>query len=638
MTAPADQSTAFPTAPPAPAATAPVPPGQVNTTPDTPFNVTEDNKYAGTFVIEAFDELIKSINEEAESQTDAVLNKVFSTLGAASAVAETALDPIGAGFGAAFGWLLEHFPPCRDAIQLITGRPDVVMGKSEDTTKLAGEMRVLADDHLREMANFTGWAGISAEQYRASMQELNQELRAMATGTETKARILAVGAVLLALVYDEVRDMLAMIMGTVVSVSLQIAATAASLGAAAPLTAPAIGAGIAKIGRVVAAIVELAGKLGKGLAKLGELLGKLEGALKMIGKAWEKVETLADVGEVGYELYKANNGVTTDINDAVAADGAKDQANAELAGVKALGNDAIAANEEYKAAKDGEEAAAKNAQKWGDYVNTQSAEAKTAGDAAQAAADAANAAAKDTEAKGDALEKAAKSGDRDAFDAAKKEYDAAKDTFESANDKFENAQSVAKKEAAETTEAAKGYAKEAANVAAWAEVSSKEIAETDAPTDAAQNASDAFQNKYKNTDGGIVGAIFNGVSDAGKFYSDNANDSARNDQKSYEAANLDAAHKNAAAAAANAKAMETGSAADIAAADNASYAAKTSGEAAQAAGQKAYASGQQAQETYEKSKELADVANVANGGKPAQDRPTTGADGTTGQTDGPKVS
>lgn len=597
--------------------TAPAP-SQENVSPVPGFNVSEENKFKGTLVIEAFDGLITSINEKAESATEDALDMAFSAIGAASSVVEFIADPIAGTIGAIVGWLLEHFEPLSRLLDMLSGNPQSVMQKADDTKAQAAELRVLAEDHKKTMATFTGWSGNSADAYQQSMIGLGIELNKTADATESKAKILGIAGVIISVARDMFRDMIAQGVGAAASAGINAAVTAGSGGTSAGVTIPQAAKAIAQAGALIGKATAFVGKVGKGLDKLAGLMGELQDALKMLSKAWERFENGADVAEISYESYKQYAAVEQEIEDALAKDAkndaAKATADADLANVNTLGGAATTANAAYSAAKDGEALAAKEAQAAGDVLGTEAAQANAAGAAAQKAANEASALAAETEAAGKAAEAAAKRGDKDAFNEARDEYEAKKKAFDAANDRFEDAQAFAKKEQGDVNTAAQSFAKETQDVADWAAYSSQKLAESEAPQEAAEQASKNFQASYGAGlfDGGLMGLPFNAIDKAAQEYSNAALDAAQSDQKAAEAANLDFAQKNAAAAAASAKAMESGSDADRAAADAAATTAKTSGEAAQAAGQKAQVSGETAKNTFDTSKELSDVAQSVN--------------------------
>ncbi|MEU4801988.1 hypothetical protein [Actinosynnema sp. NPDC023587] len=550
------------------------------TAPETPIaappgmEITEENKFKGSLFVEAFDGLIDSIGKDAESETERVLDITFNAIGAASSVAMFAMDPFGSILGAGIGWLIEHISFIREGFDQLMGDPDDINANVEATKKQAVEMRVLAQDHRQGLATFDGWTGQASERFQASMEAMGQELDNMAGAIETKAKIVAVCGMLVQVLRDIVRDLIAQFLGGLLAGALAAAALAIpTFGASiAAFIGFAVGKGIALATNVAARIARLIAALTRNTKRIDDL----DGVVKKIGKGWDRFENIADVGEIGWEGYKAQDDVDKKIDKGLKDDDARDK----------VDKDSEAANKKYEDAK-------KDEQKEADELKTANEELKEKSDRASEANKRASAAA-------DEVNRAAASGDQAAFDQAKAKYDAAKADADAAR--------------ADAAEAAKNSAGEARDLAD-ASKRSNEALDATKPTDEA--AKKAYEEYKQNNPGGQV--------DPARTAAENdlstKNDAAKQANAKYEQANVDFTEANAKAAEANAKAFASGSEADIAAAERASKAAEDAGRRAEAAAAEAKASGEAAGTSYKDYKAKYD--NKSGGQTPSPDAPTT---------------
>ena len=293
------------------------------TAPETPLpsppgmKITEENKLKGSLFIEAYGSLIDGISKDAESETEKALDITFNAIGAASATVMLAIDPLGSIIGAGVGWLIEHVSFLRDALNQLMGNPEEIQANVEANKARAAELRVLAEDHKKGLATFDGWTGASSERFQASMDNMSHELDDLANAVESKAKIVAIMGMLVTVLRDIVRDLIAQLIGSLIG--------GAILAAAAMI--PTFGASIAifggfAVGKAVALGVNIASRVARVVAALSrqmKRIGDLDDIMKKVSKGWERFENSADVAEITYEGYKAQDGVNKKIDEAVAA-------------------------------------------------------------------------------------------------------------------------------------------------------------------------------------------------------------------------------------------------------------------------------------------------------------------------------
>ncbi|PWK85470.1 hypothetical protein C8D88_10698 [Lentzea atacamensis] len=292
------------------------------TAPQTPLpsppgmNITEENKLKGSLFIEAYGSLIDGISKDAESEAEKALDITFNAIGAASATVMLAIDPLGSIIGAGVGWLIEHVSFLRDALNQLMGNPEEIQANVEATKARAAELRVLAEDHKNGLATFDGWTGTSSERFKASMDGMSQELDELASAVETKAKIVAIMGMLVTVLRDIVRDLIAQLIGSLIGGALIAAATMIpTFGASIPaFIGFAVGKAVALGTNIAARVARVVAALGRQMKRIGDL----DDIMAKISKGWERFENSADVAEIGYEGWKASNGVDKKIDEAVA--------------------------------------------------------------------------------------------------------------------------------------------------------------------------------------------------------------------------------------------------------------------------------------------------------------------------------
>lgn len=501
-------------------------------------NMDEDSKYKGTLFIEAYDSLIDSITGEAQSELDLA----FNAIGAVASTVSLVLDPFGSLLGAGLGWLMEHISILKEALDEVMGDPEDIQANVEATKAKAAELRVLAEDHRRSLATFDGWTGAASEKFQTSMDTMGKELDGLAEGVEGKAKIVAMMGTLVSVLRDVVRDAIAQFVGSVIANAAigllgaiftfggSLAYAAAQIGREAAELAFTLGS---KIQRVISALAKLMGKV-----------GNLDDIMEKLGKNWERFDNAADAAEISYAAYQAAEGVDKAVDKAVQDDIEKDK----LDEATKASSDATA---KYQTAKDAE--------------SKQADDVGRANDALSAAGDKTQSASSDVQRAADEVNRAAASGNQSAYDAAKARYDAADAKYDAAR--------------AEAVTAAQHVARETRELSDAAKASYDALQAGKPADDAAQKA----YADYLQYTGGTADPTVTAK-----------NDAVRTANEAYEKANVDFMAKNAAAAEANARAFESGSDADIAAAEKAAQEAQVAGKSLESAAAEAKAAGEAA--------------------------------------------
>lgn len=268
--------------------------------------------WAGTGVFEAYHGMIQSIGDDSASEADHVLGVAFDSIGAVSATVATVLDPFASIAAAGVGWLLEHVSFLREPLDQLMGDKAAIQANVDATTKVAADLKQLADDHRAQLGDTGGWTGSSSEAFRASMDKMGQELDALAEAVRTKAKVVSVTGTLVIILRDIVRDAIAQFLGTLISAALQaVALLIPTLGASVPIfVGKAVGRAAALATTIAAKVTKLLTALGRNATRIGQL----GDVMAKLGKGWERFENVADVAEVGYESKKAADRVDDTIS------------------------------------------------------------------------------------------------------------------------------------------------------------------------------------------------------------------------------------------------------------------------------------------------------------------------------------
>ncbi|NKE62316.1 hypothetical protein FXN61_38470 [Lentzea sp. PSKA42] len=543
-------------------------------------NMDEKDQYKGTLFIEAYDSLIDSITGEAQSELDIA----FNAIGAVASTVSLVMDPFGSVLGAGFGWVMEHVGILKDLLDEVMGDPEDIQANVEATKAKAAELRVLAEDHRRELATFDGWTGAASEKYQLSMDAMGKELDGLASAVEGKAKIVAMMGTLVSVLRDIVRDAIAQLLGSATANGLIGAA-----GAIFTFGGSLVYAGI-QIAREAAELaLTLGSKVRRVIATLAKLMSKvvdLDGVMGKLSKSWERFDNAADVAEISYATGQAYTGVDDAIDKAVRDDAAKDELDAAY-------DKSEEASAKYQAAKDAES-------KQADDVSKANADLSAASDHTKAAAGDVNRTAgelnrtnEETNRAAEAVNQAAKSGDQRTFDAARNRYDAAKAKSDAAKTQYDAATKNYDTAKTKASDAAATVARESREMSDKAKASYDAL-QAGKPADTGAKA--AYEEYLKKT-GGTADPALTAKHDAAKA----ANEA-------YEKANVDFMAKNAAAAEANFKAFASGTDADIKAAEQASNEAQAAGKTLEAKAAEAKSAGDEAQ-------------NATGGGAPASEKP-----------------
>lgn len=230
--------------------------------------------------------LAEAVRDAAEAVSEDGFFSISSggaAFGLVTAAKDVVSDPLSSIFAAGFGWVIEHNPILRSALDAVSGDPDAIetvtdTWKDEVATPLATVARSVSD---AAGATSTGWAGAAADAYRAATTELAGHSDALGTAARAAAAGLSAAGTLVVEVRNYIRDELSTFLGwlTAGSAIAAAAATPTAGGSVATFINTAILRGAALGQRFAGVLRRLADKLESFTERLGAL-GKAADALR----------------------------------------------------------------------------------------------------------------------------------------------------------------------------------------------------------------------------------------------------------------------------------------------------------------------------------------------------------------------
>lgn len=128
-----------------------------------PVESTRD-PWTGSSVADGIEDLVVAI--KSEDWVSGALAGAGLALEAGAAV----VDPFSALLSNGLGWALEYFDPLREALDELTGMPDLVRAHAATWTTMSTELYAMSEDLGRHLGNdLSEWTGGSADGYRALM-------------------------------------------------------------------------------------------------------------------------------------------------------------------------------------------------------------------------------------------------------------------------------------------------------------------------------------------------------------------------------------------------------------------------------------------------------------------------------------
>ena len=205
-----------------------------------PVESTRD-PWTGSSLADGIEDLVTAI----ESQ-----NWVTGSLagaGLAVEAAATVMDPFSALLSNGLGWAMEYFEPLRQALDELTGLPDVVMAHAATWNNMATELHAMSQDLGKHLTNdLPAWTGGAADAYHNLMANNVNAIGGLAAVSAGMAAATQGAGGLVGMTREIVRDLIADLVARVIVWAVE---------ALLVVTIPVIAA------QIVAAVTKWAGRV-----------------------------------------------------------------------------------------------------------------------------------------------------------------------------------------------------------------------------------------------------------------------------------------------------------------------------------------------------------------------------------------
>lgn len=132
-------------------------------------------------------------------------------------VAATVMDPVSALLANGLGWAIEYFDPLREALDELTGKPDVVRAHAATWNNMSAELHDMAADLKASLANdVPGWQGQAADAYQRLMANNVEALGGLAAISAAMAAATEGAGGLVEMTRELVRDLIADLVARVI--------------------------------------------------------------------------------------------------------------------------------------------------------------------------------------------------------------------------------------------------------------------------------------------------------------------------------------------------------------------------------------------------------------------------------------
>ena len=224
--------------------------------------------FSGLYLIEDLDAIEHGIASGSWVETG--LGVVAGTLDTIS----TVINPLEAVVSWGVAWVIEHFEPLSDALEILAGDADQIMAFSQTWSNVAGAITTAGVSLRTAIDRETiDWTGTAAEAYRRHMNDELGAMASLAKVAEVLGQVVYGAGILVSCVRQMVRDLIAQAVGAVAGALPQwLAEEGITLGLATPVV---IGQAVALIGKWIARVRTLLMALVRSIRNLMPILRNL---------------------------------------------------------------------------------------------------------------------------------------------------------------------------------------------------------------------------------------------------------------------------------------------------------------------------------------------------------------------------
>lgn len=211
-----------------------------------------------------------------------------------------AVDPIGTALAAGVGWLMEHFAPLRELLDLVAGDPNAIREGADTWNEVKADLKSLADEFREEAGQQTSsWSGPAKDAYTKQVKEYVEGLEGMSMSAGNASAVIATSGTMVATCRAIIRDIVAAIVAELIKGAL--AALASSVVSFGATVAGYLAYATGRIGMTISKIVT---KISQLLAKLGKAGGLLARCMEDMAKIGSQVG--ADLTTAGTKAASTN--------------------------------------------------------------------------------------------------------------------------------------------------------------------------------------------------------------------------------------------------------------------------------------------------------------------------------------------
>jgi uncharacterized protein YukE len=240
--------------------------------------------YSGIGIVESIADLSSGI--ESGNWVDISIGGLGTSMEALGLVT----DPVATLLSYGISWLIEHVKPLSDALDWLAGDPDQITAYARTWSNVAGAMHSAAGDLTRaSTGDLAGWSGTAATAYHRQVAQAHAALAGISQAAKTLSTAVQCAGLLVAVVRELVRDLVADCVATlIIRIPEWLGEEGVTFGAATPLVvgqvSSLVGRWVAKIGKLLTALVG-------SLRKLGPVLRSLDGLVDRLGDLLRRLRT-----------------------------------------------------------------------------------------------------------------------------------------------------------------------------------------------------------------------------------------------------------------------------------------------------------------------------------------------------------
>ncbi|MBM7809792.1 WXG100 family type VII secretion target [Saccharothrix algeriensis] len=256
----------------------------------------------GAGVFDSVNGLVTSLTAESEGEGVDVIDVALGGAGVVVDLVGVAVNPLGALASAGVGWLLEHVSFIREPLDALLGNPDEINANVDQLKQAALEMKVIAEEHRRDLDSVSGWEGRSGDAFRSEMDTMAAEYEALGSTMDGTAAIYALSGALVcelrALIFGWISDLI----GELIAGAL-IAAASAVVTAGGSIAAYAGYAGT-RAAMLATRMATRLSKLGAAMARMGGRIAKLADKMQGLVKGLERFAEYGGYAKTAYDAVK----------------------------------------------------------------------------------------------------------------------------------------------------------------------------------------------------------------------------------------------------------------------------------------------------------------------------------------------